>query len=169
MEEMMAQWAALNAMGPEHEKFKDMVGKWDAETKMWMMPGAPPEVSKGTAEFRLLFGGRYIEQKFACDMNGQPFEGLSIEGYDRIKKKFVSIWLDNTSTGMFVSEGVADASGKVCTYYGTSDDPLTGELDKMMKAVAREVSKDEAVFEMYEMRAGVGEVKVMEITYKRKK
>jgi hypothetical protein len=169
MEELMAKWAELNAMGPEHEKFKEMVGKWDAESKMWVAPNTQPTVSKGTAEYRLILGGRYVEQKFTCDMNGQPFEGLSIFGYDRIKKKYVSIWMDNMCTGIMLSEGIMDATGKICTYYGTSDDPLTGELDKMCKEVVREVSKDEVVFEMYEMRGGVGEVKMMEITYKRKK
>lgn len=169
MAEAMAKWAEMNAMGPEHEKFKAMVGKWEAHTKMWMMPDAPPTEAQGTAEFRLVFGGRYVEQIYKCDMMGQPFEGHSLEGYDRFKKKWVSIWYDNMSTGIFVSEGTTDASGRVCTYYGTTHDPMTGELDKMTKSVAREINADKLVYEMYEMRAGVGEIKVMEITYTRKK
>jgi len=112
MAEMMAKWAALNAKGPEHERFKEMVGKFDTESKMWMAPGAPPIVSKGTAEFRLILDGRYVEQIFKCDdMMGAPYEGRGLEGYDCVRKKYVSLWLDNTSTGMFVSEGTADAAG----------------------------------------------------------
>jgi hypothetical protein len=49
MAKMMAKWKELNAKGPEHEKFKSMVGMWKAETKMWMAPNAPPTVSRGTA------------------------------------------------------------------------------------------------------------------------
>lgn len=167
--EMMAKWAALNAKGPEHAKLAQMVGTWDTETKMWMAPGAPPTVSHGTAEFRLILDGRYLEQTFRGEVFGQPFEGRAVEGYDRIKKKYVSTWIDSMSTGFFISEGTTDATGKVCTYYGKSHDPLTGELDKMMRSVAREVDANTAVFEMYETRAGVGEIKSMEITYKRKR
>lgn len=169
MAEMMAKWKELNAKGPEHKKFEEMVGTWDTEMRSWMAPGAEPMVSPGTAEIRLILDGRYVEQKFKCEMMGEKFEGLSIEGYDRFKKKYVSIWMDNSSTGIFMSEGTADESGKVFTYYGKMDDPMTGEKDKLVKSVAREISKDKVVFEMYDKRPGVGEFKSMEITYTRKK
>jgi hypothetical protein len=72
-------------------------------------------------------------------------------------------------TGIFYSEGTADETGKVFTYIGKMDDPFTGEKDKEMKSVAREISKDEVVFEMYEKRPEVGEYMSMELTYKRRK
>jgi hypothetical protein len=169
MAEMMAKWKELNAKGPEHEKFKDMVGNWDTVTKMWMEPGAEPTLTEGTAVFRLILDGRYIEQKFKCMMMDEPFEGRSLEGYDRFKKKFVSIWMDNSSTGIFMSEGTADETGKVCTYYGKMDDPMTGQKDKVVKSIAREIDKDHVVFEMYEEKPGAGLVKTMEISYTRKK
>ena len=49
MEEMMAKWQAMNAKGPEHKKFEQMVGTWDAEMKWWMAPGAEPMVTPATA------------------------------------------------------------------------------------------------------------------------
>jgi hypothetical protein len=165
----MAKWQELNAKGPEHQKFVEMVGTWETESKMWMAPGAEPMLSKGTAEIRLLFDGRYVEQRYKCDMGDRPFEGLSIEGYDRFKKKYVSIWIDNMGTGIFVSEGTADASGKVCTYFGKAHDPMTGEPDKVVRSVAREISPDKVVYEMYDRPAGQDEFKTMEIVYTRKK
>ena len=169
MEEMIAKWKALNAKGPEHEKFKDMVGTWDAETKMWMGPDAEPMVTKGTAVFRLLLDGRYVEQKLKCMMMGEPYEGLGIEGYDRFKKKYVSIWMGSDSTGIFMIEGTADETGKVTTYHGKMDDPITGQKDKVVKSIAREIDKDTVVFEMYDNIPGVGEFKNMEIKYMRRK
>lgn len=169
MAEMMAKWKQLNAKGPEHEKFKGMVGSWETETRMWMAPQTPPMVSQGTAEFRLILDGRYIQQMYKCPMMGEAFEGLGIEGYDRVKQKYVSIWLDNSGTGIFLTEGTMDESGKVCTYHGKMDDPMTGQKDKVVKSVAREINKDKVVFEMYDTMPGVGEFKSMEITYTRKK
>ncbi|MFH1420200.1 MAG: DUF1579 domain-containing protein [Planctomycetota bacterium] len=169
MEEMMAQWAAMNAKGPEHEKFESMVGTWDAESRFWMSPDAPPTVSKGSAVFKLIFDGRYIEQRFKCDWQGKPFEGIGIEGYDNFKKKYVSIWFDDQSTGIYMSLGTSDETGKVCTYYGKMDDPMTGQKDKVVKSIAREISKDKAVFEMYDKKPDGEEFKSMEITYTRRK
>jgi hypothetical protein len=165
--EMMAKWAELNAKGPEHEQFKDAVGAWKAVMKQWMAPGSPPMVSEGAAEFRLLLDGRYVQQTYTCE--AQQFEGIGIEGYDRIKKKYVSIWMDNMSTGIMAMEGTADSSGKVITYFGKVDDPMTGERDKVVRSVARTIGDDKVVFEMYDRRPDVGEFKAMEITYTREK
>ena len=169
MAEMMAKWKALNAKGSAHKHFESMVGTWTTETRMWMVPGAEPMVSAGKAHFRLILDGRYIEQSFKCDMMGEPFEGLGITGYDNTKKKYVSIWMDNDSTGVFISEGTADASGKVFTYYGKTDDVMTGEKDKVVKSIAREIGPDKMVFEKYNTMPGGPEFLTMEITYTRQK
>ena len=168
MADMMAKWQALNAKGPEHEKFEQMVGTWETETKSWMFPGTEPMVSTGTAEFRLLFNGRYIEQKFKCKMGEAAYEALGLEGYDRIKKKYVSIWMDNMSTGIFMMEGTVDESGKVYTYHGKMDDPMTGQKDKAIKSVAREIDANNVVFAMYDTLPDGTQFKNMEITYTRK-
>ncbi len=47
------------------------------------------------------------------DMN---FKGMAIEGYDNVKKKFVSSWIDNMSTMIMNSEGTYDAATKTFTY-----------------------------------------------------
>jgi hypothetical protein len=169
MDEMMAKWKELNAKGPEHERLKNWVGTWNTEMKMWMGPDTEPMVSKGTAVFHLILDGRYVEQKYRCDMMGEPYEGLGIDGYDRIKQKYVSIWMGTDSTGIFMMEGTMDETGKVCTYYGKMDDPMTGQKDKVIKSIAREIDKDTVVFEMYDNIPGVGEFKNMEIKYMRRK
>ena len=169
MEDMMAKWKALNAKGPEHEKLKDMVGTWDIDAKMWMAPDTEPVTSKGTSVCRLILDGRYVEQKYKCDFMGEPYEGLGIDGYDRIKQKYVSIWMGTDSTGIFMMEGTMDEAGKVCTYYGKMDDPMTGQKDKVIKSIAREIDKDTLVFEMYDNLPGVGEFKSMEMKYTRRK
>jgi hypothetical protein len=167
-EQMMAQWAQLNAKGPEHERFAKMVGTWDTEMKMWMAPGTEPMVSKGTARFELMLDGRYVRQDFQGEMMGKPFTGVAIDGYDRIKKKYVSIWMDSESTGIYVSEGLPAGNGTY-VYYGEMDDPMTGVHDKIAKSVARELSDDKLVFEMYDQPPGSDEFKTMEITYTRRK
>ncbi len=167
--EMMAKWKSLNSKGPAHERFNDMVGTWDIVNKMWMAPGSEPVVSRGTARYRLILDGRYLEQQYKSESMGEMFEGLGIEGYDNYKQKYVAMWTDNQSTGIFLTEGTADPTGKSFTYLGKMDDPMTGQKDKPMKSVARIITDDEVVFEMYDTIPGVGEVITMEINYKRRK
>jgi len=169
MAEMMAKWNEINALGPEHEKFKKMVGTWSFVSKMWMVPGAPPMESVGVSEFKLILNDRFIEQTYKCDFMGAAYVGKGIEGFDRVKNKYVSLWMDNTSNGIFMLEGTVDQSGKVCTYYGKMDDPMTGQKDKVYKSVGREIDDDNVVFEMFETQPDGSEFKTMSITYKRKK
>jgi len=50
-----------------------MTGSWEFETKMWMEgPGAPPALSKGTAEMKMIMGGRFLRQDLKGEMMGMP-------------------------------------------------------------------------------------------------
>jgi hypothetical protein len=167
--ETMAKWLEYNSLGPEHESMKNMLGEWDLRMKMWMMPGAPPTESGGKAVFEPVFGGRFVRQTFTCAMMGMPYEGMGFTGYDRFKGKYVSLWLDNMSNSVYMALGSKNASDDTYTYYGTIDDPTTGEQDILTRSVMREVSPDEAVMEMYEKRSGQDEMMTMEIRYTRRK
>ncbi|UCF35067.1 MAG: DUF1579 domain-containing protein [Phycisphaerales bacterium] len=164
MDQMMKMYEQFNAMGPEHARFKEAVGTWNTVTKMWMGPGEPT-ISTGTSEMEVIFGGRYMVEHFKCTMMERPFEGMALGGFDKLKKKYVSIWLDNMSTGFMVMEGTYDEATKTTTSYGEYDDPFTGH--EKMKSVLREVSKDKHVFEMYQIGPDGKENKTMEITYSR--
>ncbi len=163
-EEMMKAYEAIQAPGPQHALLQEGVGTWKTETKMWFAPGEP-QVSTGTSEVKALFGGRYLLERFSGSMMGKPFEGMGLFGYDNVKKKYVSIWLDDHSTGVMVSEGTRDEATKTTTLYADHIDPFMGP--SKIKMVIREVSKDHHVFEMYMIGSGGEEQKSMEITYTR--
>jgi hypothetical protein len=167
--EMMKHMAELSAPGPEHKVLASLAGEWDAETRCNMMTDAngKPTVNKGTCKSRLILGGRFLEEEFKGEMMGQPFNGRGLVGYDKEKKKYISTWVDDMGTGVFVSEGTADASGKVITQEGKMDDPTTGEKDKTMRLITRIISPDKHTFEMHDLGKGA-DSKVMEITYTRK-
>lgn len=175
MQEMMKKWQELNALGPQHKEMAKAVGKYEALTRMWMAPDAPPMESKGSAEFELVLGGRYIQQKFHCpgiDMGTgkpEPFDGLGLEGYDNFRKQYVSTWADSMSTSILYMTGTPDESGNVVTYTGKTDDPMTGQKDKPVKMVLRKISDDKAVWEMYDRTPDGQEFKAMEIEYTRQK
>ncbi len=161
---IMDRWAELNTPGPPHERFKQIAGKWNAESKMWFGPG-DPMVSPGVSTVELVFDGRYLKQHFRCLSAEIPFEGLQLMGYDNIRKKYVSIWIDSVSTGITLMEGTYDEATETLTMTGQTDDPTTGPTK--MRSVTREISKDRCVMEMYQAGPDGQEQKCMEVIYTR--
>ena len=65
-------------------------------------------------------------------MKDMQFKGMGVEGYDNVKKKFVSSWIDNMGTGIQFSDGTYDPATKTLMY--------TSEIEMMpgMKMPVRE-------------------------------
>lgn len=168
-EAMMEAWTKMMAPNENHKKLEFFVGKWEATVRTWMEgPDKPPQESKGTSESVSIYGGRFIKDTFNGEMMGQKFEGTGMFGYDNGRKHYSSLWYDSTSTGFMTMSGSFDATGKILTMYGQSDDPMTGHIGKNLRAVYRIVDDNSYVFEMYDLTMGEN-AKMMEISYKRRK
>jgi hypothetical protein len=168
-DEMMKRWQESMTPGEAHKKLESLAGTWDAEVKTWMNgPTGEPMVSKATSECTVVLGGRFVEEKVTGEMMSQPFNGIGYTGYDNMKKKYVSVWMDNMGTMVMNMEGTADKGGATYTYWGKMDDPMTGQ-NKKVKAVARVIDNDKHVFEYYDVTAYGDKKPTMQITYTRKK
>ena len=165
-EKEMAEWQMVNQKGPEHAHFAKMAGAWKTEMKMWMAPETEPMIAPGTAEFRLILDGRYVEEKYVCGFMGQPFEGRGYEGYDQVKKKYVSVWMDSMSTWPSIARGNRDESGKN-VMKGTMYDVLTPG-GRPYKHVSWEEDEDTMHAEMFDTLPDGTEWMVMKMTYRRK-
>jgi hypothetical protein len=164
-EEMMKKIEAAGAPGPAHKALEPLIGKWDVEVKTWMAPEAPPTVTKGTATATWAMNGRFVQEEFKGEFMGKPFRGVSFTGYDNLKQKFNSVWIDDMHTSLFTSEGRGEEGNKVVTLEGEYDCPITGQKDVVMKQVLRIISEDKHVLEMHDASKGG---KTMEITYTRR-
>ena len=167
MEEMMKKAEAASAPGIAHQSLEPLVGEWNVEVKTWMSPDAEPTISTGNAKSTWALKGRFVQQEFSGEFMGQPFHGISFTGYDNVRQKYRSVWIDDMSTTMVTSEGDADSAGKVITLGGSYACAMTGEKDKTTTQIYRILSPDKHVFEMHDPARGEHS-KVMEITYIRK-
>jgi len=167
MAEMMKKAEEAAAPGAAHKKLEPFVGEWNAEVKMWMSPDAPPTVTKGSAKSTWVMNGRFVQEDFSGEMMGKPFKGMSLTGYDNVRQKYRSVWVDDMSTTIVTSEGDADDAGKVFTFGGNYACAMTGEKNKESTMVYRVLNRDKHVFEMYDLAEGK-KIKMMEITYTRK-
>ena len=75
MEEMMAAWAKYGTPGKEHEIFKSMTGKFDAEVTIADARRAVAGEVDGHAKNELIFDGRYLHSDYAGTFMGKPFKG----------------------------------------------------------------------------------------------
>jgi Protein of unknown function (DUF1579) len=164
----MEAWLKLAQPGEQHQRLQRMAGTYDTDAEMVMAPGAPAQKSKGKQKYEVLLGGRYLHGEYSGDMMGMPFKGMSLMGYDNQKKKYFTAWIDSMSTGLMVSEGTADSSGKVLTFTGSYDDPMSGKTKKY-RQVTTVVSPDKHTFEWFENGDDGKEYRMMMITYTRTK
>jgi hypothetical protein len=146
--------------GPEHDALKELEGTWDATVKFGDME------SKGTMTWKLDLGGLWLLSDFEGEFGDMKFKGRGIDGYDPIKKKYVSIWVDSMTPVPLISEGTYDKETKTTTMTGKGP----GEDGKLrdMKTVTTMKDKDNIKFTMYAVKDGKDE-KMLTIIYKRKK
>ena len=162
----MELWMKAMTPGEQHKKLAAQDGEWVSAGKMWEKADQPPTEFTGTAKFHMILGGRYQVQDVSSEMMGMPFQGMGLTGYDNVKKKYFSTWIDSMGTGIMVSEGTADEKG-VVTFAGQMCDPMSGK-DCKTRMVFTDKDKDNFAFEMY-VDQGKGEMKCMEMTYTRRK
>jgi hypothetical protein len=167
--EGMKRWMEISTPGPEHAFLAKRVGKWKTVNRVWMGgPGSPPAESEGTAEFRTILGGRYLLQEYKGAMVGMNMEGVGISGYDKFRKRYVDLWMDNFSTGVFTLTGHLDPTGKILVMQGEMDEPAMEQIGKAARFVTRIADDDHFVLEAYDVHLGEN-AKVMEIAYTRVK
>ncbi len=166
--EAMAKWIEFMTPGAEHDLLKYKVGKWTLKIEMWTAPGEPATTSEGISEGTLIMGGRYLMDNTKSSIQGNPFEGIGITGYDKLKKRFVSVWIDNLGTGFTISSGTYDEATKTYNYTTMSPDVAVGEY-KRTRTTERIVSDDQWVVEMYDTTADGKEFLMMKGMYARVK
>ena len=163
---MMEAYAKLATPGEQHKQLASLAGSWTTKTKEWMEPGKPPTESAGSVEMKTVLDGRFLQQEFTGEMMGHPYSGMGISGYDNLRKRYVSTWIDTMGTGVFVMEGTASADGKTITLKGQHAELGGGHMSH--RAVWKIVDSNTQIFDMYGTHHGGKEMKMMEITYTRK-
>jgi len=172
--EMMKQMMEMAKLNENHKLLADLAGTWSYTVKM-MAPGETPSTSTGTLTRKPVMNGRFFVGEYSGTMkmpgaDGKmkdfTFKGMSLEGYDNVKQKFVSSWVDNMGTGIMDSEGSYDPATKTFTYNGEVE-PVPG-MKMPVREVIKVTDKNHHTFEWYENRGGQ-DVKTLEINYTRKK
>ena len=172
MADMMERMAAFTQPGEEHAYLERMLGEWDVELSL-IMGGQKLPPSKGTAKTEWLFDGRWLQTTMKGSMMGRPIESVNLLGYDKFKMSYVTTSVSTMDTAMNEAEGDLDTRQNddpwddALILWGTLDEYLTGEHDKMVKTVIRFTGPDERVMEIHDMPIGETGTQVIEMRFKR--
>jgi hypothetical protein len=108
----------------EHELLKEFEGEWTVLAKCYQ-PSV--EENHGTQTAKVKLGGFWLMFNYKSEMDGTPFEGHGMMGYDPRKSSYVGTWTDSWSPTMTRFEGKADATSRIITMTCDSVDPKTGQ------------------------------------------
>lgn len=162
----MQKWMELSKPSAEHQTLKPMLGEWKTTVRHWMQPGQEPLVSTGKSKNALVLGGRFMHTEYKGGFMDMPFEGIGYTGYDRLQKKYVSVWMDSMGTQVAMDTGTYDADSKTFTYHGEMQMPNGGKFES--KTVIKILGPDKHEMTMYHRMPGMEDMaKVMHITYER--
>lgn len=160
------QWMKYAAPSDNHKRLEKFVGTWDQSVKWWMYPDAEPTTSKGNATYKWTMDKRYVQGDYTGTMDGQPFKGLKILGYDNFRSEYTSYWIDNMSTSPMIATG--SLSDKELKLSGTHDCTMTGTKDQAFKTTTRFKDANTMVYEMWAPGPDGNMFKTLEVTSTRK-
>ncbi len=169
MQAKMAEAMKLGQPSQGHKALEPLAGNWNYTAKFKMTADSAPMESKGTSTSKWVHDGRFLQSEVAGDMQGMPFKGTAIQGYDNMKAVYQNTWIDNMNTGMMTATAQYDPATKAFTETGSYSCPMTGEKDRAFRGTTKIVDNDHYIYETFEKGPDGREFKGMEIHYHRSK
>jgi hypothetical protein len=164
--EALAAFLVAANPGEEHERLASLEGAWAVTGMFWSEPGAEPITAAHSSKMRMALGRRYLIEDLEGDLWGEEFRGVGITAFDNVEEEYVTIWIDNLSTGILMLRGRYDQGRDAVVMTGEYTDPVTGQK-RFLKSVERVTEDGTRVYEHWEVSDDGGEFKVMELTYLR--
>jgi hypothetical protein len=161
-------------LNDNHKLLQELAGTWNYILKISMGSQSAPIETNGRVVRQPIMNGRFLAADFSVKMlpgaDGKlqetNFQGKSIEGYDDVKQRFVSAWIDNMSPDITTLEGDYDTATKTLSYRGETE-PRAGRRVQV-REVIKIIDHDHYSLDWYEDH-GRGEIKTIEISYTREK
>ncbi len=122
-----ALWQDMEMPKPteEHAMIQKGVGVWEGTVTMFM-PGMPETPTPATEVVRSE-GPFWITSDFKSSFMGMDYNGHGCHGYDPVKGKYVSTWIDSMSSYLSVMEGTHNAETNAIEMTWEAPD-MTGQL-----------------------------------------
>jgi hypothetical protein len=111
----------LPAADPRLAVMAKEAGTWDADiTFPSNQPGKPDQKARGVQVNELRSGGMWMLNRFSVD--GTPYEGTGVWGFDRTTGRYSGIWVDNNDHQIRADDGRWDEAKQTMIWSANSAD-----------------------------------------------
>jgi uncharacterized protein DUF1579 len=148
--------------GPEHKAMGKQAGSWDV---VMTLPGNIKATGKMTCKMEC--GGLWLVRDIETKFGNIPFHYKGLDGYDPVKKKYISVQFDSLTTVPTLLEGTYDETTKTVTQTGEARD-FDGSPEKI-KSVLKNIDDDHQLVEVFRIFPDGKEAKHLTIEYARRK
>lgn len=97
-----------------HKVLHKLKGDWRGRGSLVNAEGGASEKILCKANYKLILGGRFVEQQTTCKGAGFSFDGVGHFGYDALSRTYVGTSMTTADSGISTLNGVK--SGKVITF-----------------------------------------------------
>jgi hypothetical protein len=162
----LAATASADSASDHHKWLDGLVGQWDYRLKLWQEPGGAPSLSAGFAEAKWILGQRFVQVRAQGKLSDQAFSSIWTLGYDKSKKAYISLYLDDTSTSFSLADGHLAADGETLKLFGSMHGYAAGQHHRAYLYSIHVVDPEKWTLVVEDVLSGE---RVVEITYSRKK
>ena len=152
--------------GP-HNKLQKLIGEWNGKTKTWFEKDVLADESDANAAITSLLDGRFISIDYQSSLEGKPFVGKMILGFDIPYQKFTSSWIDSFHMGTQIMLSNGDVLENGFSVTGTYGNPEYGDKLWGWRTEIQFISDKEFSLTAYNISPEGEEAKATETFYKR--
>ena len=152
---------------PDHAILVALAGKFTTKVHLYSGPYVRMFDTEGTAEGKVLMGGAFVQVTHAEQRMKQPFEAMTLYGFDEAIRKYTAASVENTSTAIINFVGTYDAEKKQIVMSSRFSDQKS-RLLTIVRTVTTFVDANTWTYdEFVSHKVGEAETEVVSITFKR--
>ncbi|TGL44356.1 DUF1579 domain-containing protein [Leptospira perdikensis] len=151
-----------------HKQLQSLIGNWNGKTKTWFEKDVLADESPAEVTITSLFGGRFISLDYQSSLEGKPFVGKMVIGFDIPYQRFTSSWIDSFHMGTQIMLSSGESKGNGFFMNGSYGNPEYGEKLWGWRTEIQFISNDEFSLTAFNISPEGEEAKATETFYKRK-